>query len=48
VVAELVNGMRDAGVHQVVWDASDQASGLYFCRIKAGEFNAVRKMMLVK
>jgi len=48
MVAELVNGTRDAGVHEVTWDASDLASGLYFYRITAGDFNAVKKMMLVK
>jgi len=47
-VAELVNGMRVAGIHHAVWDASGQASGLYFYRMKAGEFNSVGKMMLVK
>ncbi len=48
VVAQLVNGMRPAGVHEVTWDASQQASGMYFCRIQAGDFTAIRKMMLVK
>ena len=47
-VADLINGMRDVGIHHAIWDASTQASGLYFYRIKAGEFNAVRKMLLVK
>ncbi len=48
MVAELVNGMRDAGIHQVTWDASGLPSGLYFCRIEAGSFTAVAKMMLIK
>lgn len=47
-VAILVDGLRDAGMHEVTWDASDLASGLYFCRIQAGDYSAVRKMMLVK
>jgi len=47
-VAKLVDGMRDAGVHEVTWDAMGFASGIYFCRIEAGEFEAVRKLMLVK
>ena len=45
---ELVNGQRDAGMHQVTWDASGLPSGLYFCRIEAGNFRDVIKMMLVK
>jgi uncharacterized delta-60 repeat protein len=48
LVTELVNDLRDAGVHQVTWDASGMPSGLYFCRIQAGAFTAVVKMMLVK
>jgi len=48
VVSELVNGMRDAGVHEVTWDAGDLSSGLYFYRINAGDFSSVRKMVLVK
>ena len=47
-VAELVNGMRDTGLHEVTWDATGFASGIYFYRIEAGEFRAVRKTLLVK
>jgi hypothetical protein len=35
-------------MHEVSWDAGDLASGLYFCRIQAGDFSAVKKMMLMK
>jgi len=48
VVTELVNGMRDAGVHEVTLDAGDLSSGLYFYRINAGDFSSVRKMILMK
>lgn len=47
-VCELVDGIRHAGVHEVTWEASDRASGIYFYQIEAGGFNAVRKMVLVK
>ncbi|MBU1652772.1 T9SS type A sorting domain-containing protein [bacterium] len=51
-VAELVNGWREAGSHQVTFDGSDLASGIYFCRLEAsGSENPTymtRKMVLVK
>ena len=47
-VAELVNGWRDAGVHEVVFDASNLTSGVYIYRIETDNFSAVMKMMLMK
>ena len=37
-----------AGYHEVVWDAGDCASGVYFVRLEAGEMVQTRKMVLVK
>ncbi len=47
-VTELVNGNMEAGKHEVEFNASNLASGLYFYRIQAGGFSAVKKMMLLK
>ena len=52
-VMTLVRGRMDAGRHAVLWDGRDRngvemASGIYFYRIKAGEFVKTRKMVLVK
>jgi len=47
-VATLVNGEMAEGHHQVSFDASRLASGIYLYRIQAGEFTQVRKMMLLK
>ncbi len=47
-VTELVKGMRPAGTHRIVWDASGFTSGIYICRIQTADFSAVRKMLLLK
>ncbi|TKJ39985.1 hypothetical protein CEE37_09625 [candidate division LCP-89 bacterium B3_LCP] len=48
LVAELVNGWRDAGVHEVTFDGSDLASGIYFARLEVGDISMTKKMMLIK
>ncbi|MCD6163504.1 MAG: T9SS type A sorting domain-containing protein [candidate division Zixibacteria bacterium] len=47
-VAELVDGNKQAGYHQVVWNARNNSSGMYFYRIQAGEFAQTKKMLLLK
>lgn len=47
-VARLVDSIQSAGKHQVTWDASNSASGIYFYRFQAGEFIETRKMVLLK
>jgi hypothetical protein len=43
-----LQGFREAGYHEVTFDASHLASGIYFYRIQAGDFTDVKKMVLVK
>ena len=45
---ELVNGWREAGMHEVTFDGSALASGIYVYRLKAGEYSASGKMVLMK
>ncbi len=47
-VETLFDAEQPAGYHQIVWDASDQSSGIYFYRIQAGEYSDTRKMVLLK
>jgi len=47
-VAVLVNEERGAGVFQVVWDASQYPSGVYFCRAQVGDRLLSRKLVLQK
>ena len=50
LIEELINGNMNAGYHQLKWDGSNQASGMYFIRMIAdnGNYFKVTKMMLVK
>lgn len=48
VVTELVNGNLEAGIHKINFNAENIASGVYFYAIKAGDFTATKKMLLVK
>jgi len=47
-VAVLADGSMPAGEHNVMWDATNQASGVYFYTIKAGDFAKTKKMQLLK
>jgi hypothetical protein len=47
-VAVLVNGIKTAGEYRVTFDAAGLASGVYLCRIEAGEFAQTRKIVLLR
>jgi hypothetical protein len=47
-VATLVRGEQQAGIHEVVFDASRLASGVYLYRLTAGEFSSTKKLLLMK
>ena len=47
-VATLVDRRENAGYYTVKFDGSQLASGVYFYRLTAGNYNSVKKMMLVK
>ncbi len=53
LVKTLVSGEFEAGFHSAVWngtadDGCAVGSGVYLCRMIAGEYSAVRRVMLVK
>lgn len=55
-VAELVNGIQEAGIYDIEWNASDYPSGIYFYKLvvrganpqKNGELSDVKRMILIK
>jgi hypothetical protein len=47
-VAVLVNERKPAGTYTARLDAPGLASGVYFCRLTAGEYTATRKMILMR
>lgn len=47
-VASLVNEQMNAGLHIVTFNAVKLATGIYFYRLQAGGFVAIKKMVLLK
>ncbi len=47
-VETLVDKKMKAGTHQIVFNAGTLPSGMYFYHMKTGDFNHVRKMVLIK
>jgi hypothetical protein len=47
-VATIVNGEVEAGYHEIQFDGSGLASGVYFYKLTAGGFAQVRKLVLVR
>jgi hypothetical protein len=46
--AELVNGLVNAGQHQLTWNASDVPSGVYFVQLSGGDYQQIRKVVLLR
>ena len=47
-VTTLVNEDKEAGVHEVIWNADKAASGIYFYRMEAEGFTMTNKMLLLR
>jgi hypothetical protein len=48
LVEELVNQNQTAGYHSITWNASNQASGMYFAKMVAGDVVQTQKLVLLK
>lgn len=47
-VATLVDGVQEAGLHEVRFNAPSLATGVYLCRMQSGSFVEARKLLLMK
>ena len=52
-VAVLADGMHPAGYYDLSWngkgkDGRSVASGIYFCRLRSGDFITTQRMVLMK
>jgi hypothetical protein len=47
-VANLVHGDYEAGYHETTFDASGLSSGVYFYRLKAGDFVQTKKLLILR
>lgn len=52
LVRTILDGSSDQGAHRLTWDGTDNAghrigAGVYFVRVRAGEFTASRKVVLL-
>ena len=43
-----VDSYKIAGQYKLIWNAVNQASGIYFYKIEAGKFSQTKKMILLK
>jgi hypothetical protein len=47
-VALLQNREQDAGYHEVKFDGNKLSSGVYFYRMRAGEFVETKRLLLLR
>ena len=47
-VVTLVDEYLQCGTHEIEWNASSAASGVYFYRLSAGDMIETRRMLLLK
>ncbi|TKJ41471.1 hypothetical protein CEE37_02610 [candidate division LCP-89 bacterium B3_LCP] len=48
LVAILVDELRDAGTHEITFDATNLPSGVYIARMEANDFHRTQKLVMIK
>jgi hypothetical protein len=47
-IETLFDGKQELGEYQILWNANDHPSGIYFYRIQAGDYTETKKMVLLR
>ncbi len=47
-VSTIINKELEAGFYKYQWNAERLPSGIYFCRLNAGNYNEVKKLIMIK
>jgi len=47
-ITTLVNAQQNPGNYEVIFDAKDLGSGIYFYKLNAGSFSNTKEMILLK
>jgi len=47
-VARLVEQRLNPGTYELIWDAKNSPSGIYFMRFESNEFNVTKRLSLLK
>ncbi|MCK4329335.1 T9SS type A sorting domain-containing protein [candidate division WOR-3 bacterium] len=48
LIETLVDGVRDAGEHSVIWDGSNLPTGIYFIKLTAGDYSEMSKAVILR
>jgi hypothetical protein len=47
-ISKLVDEEKNAGTYAVTWDAKNFPAGIYFYQLETNDFNAIKKMVLLR
>lgn len=48
LLSVLVHALQNAGTHKIIWEAHGVAAGMYFVKMRTREFQATRKILLLR
>lgn len=47
-VQTLLDDEKDKGIYEITFDASNLSTGIYLCRMQAGNYISIKKMLYLK